>query len=397
MLPSSADDADLEALEHATKRHQSTGIASGRGDGTVQDGQQVGVDLVDDHARAGLRERHRDGGLGHAVGRKDRFRAQSERCACLDEVLDVGGLDLLGARQRPPQRRQVELTRCRLPAQPLGEQRVGEVGRGRHGALVLVNELGPQQRIAQEVHRRDLDQLRTEVHRHGQEARHAHVVEAGQPADDDVGLVVELRPDEHRLGVGHHVAMADLHGLGRSRGAGCQLQQGDVVVVGVDGFRRGALQELLDRHHVQPERGEQRLGRHERIGDDDRRGADHLDDRSGLFGPTLQVGARGRLMQHGQAGAAHPDALGGWGYFDGRTGQHRDGVTVLHAGRGQTACDPAGTFVDLGPAVPNRGVRLAGDHALRAGPGVAEHRVGESTHGNPPDGAADAACIGLSH
>src|ERR1035441_7825453 len=39
-----------------------------------------------------------------------------------------------------------------LVAQPLGEQRVGEVGGGRHGAAVLVDQLGPQQRVAQEVH-----------------------------------------------------------------------------------------------------------------------------------------------------------------------------------------------------------------------------------------------------
>ena len=245
------DDADLQALEHAAERNQPSGVAAGRGYRAVQHGQQVGVHLVDDHAAAGLRERHRHGGLGHAVGGQDGAGAQSERRSRVDEVLDVGGLDLLGARQGPAQRGEVELARRGLPAQPLGEEGVGEVGRRRHGALVLVDELGPQQGVAQEVHRRDLDQLRAEVHRHGEEARHAHVVEARQPADDDVGLRVDFRPDEHRLGVGHHIAVTDLDGLRRTGRTGCQLHQRDVVVVGVDGIRRRALQELLDGDHVQ--------------------------------------------------------------------------------------------------------------------------------------------------
>jgi hypothetical protein len=76
-------------------------------------------------------------------------------------------------------RRQVVLPRLGLLAQPLGEQRVGEVRRRGHRALVFVDELGPQQGVAEEVHRRDLDQLGAEVHRDGQEPHHAHVVEAG--------------------------------------------------------------------------------------------------------------------------------------------------------------------------------------------------------------------------
>ena len=103
--------------------------------------------------------------------------------------------------------------------QPLGEQRVGEVRRRGHRALVLVDQPGPQQGVAQEVHRRDLDQLGAEVHRDGQEADHAHVVEAGQPADHDVLVDVVLGADEHRLGVGVDVAVRDLHGLGRARRA----------------------------------------------------------------------------------------------------------------------------------------------------------------------------------
>ena len=106
---------------------------------------------------------------------------------------------------------------------------VVEVGRRGHGALVLVDELGPQQRVAQEVHRGDLDQLGTEVHRDRQEADHAHVVEAGQPADHHVAVHVVLGADEHRLGVGVDVAVGDDHCLGRSGRPRRQLHQRDVV------------------------------------------------------------------------------------------------------------------------------------------------------------------------
>ena len=75
----------------------------------MQHGQQVGVDLVDDHAAAALGERHRHRRLGHPVGGDDRLGPQPERRAGVAEVLDVDRVDLLGARQRPPQRRQVEL------------------------------------------------------------------------------------------------------------------------------------------------------------------------------------------------------------------------------------------------------------------------------------------------
>ena len=102
-------------------------------------------------------------------------------------------------------------------------------------------------------------------------------------------------------------------------------------------------------------------------------------------------------MQHGQARAAHPDALCGRGDLHRRAGEHRDGVTVLDTGCGKAARDPPCAFVDLGPGMPDRGIGLAGDHALLARLSVAEHRVGESTHDNPPDVAAGAAWLGLLH
>ena len=151
-------------------------------------------------------ERHRDRRLGHAVAGHDRLGPQSVGCAGRAQVLDVGGIDLFGARQRPPQRGQVELAGRRQAAQASRQQLVGEVRGGGHRPLVLVNQLDPQQVIAQKIHRRDLDQLGAEVHRDGQVADHAHVVEAGQPADDHVGAHVELGADEHRLGVGDDIA-----------------------------------------------------------------------------------------------------------------------------------------------------------------------------------------------
>jgi hypothetical protein len=51
-------------------------------------------------------------------------------------------------------------------------------------------------------------------------------------------------------------------------------------------------------------------------------------------------------------------------------------------GRSQTAGDPAGPIVNLGPGVPHRLVRFAGDHALGAGSGTVEHLLGESAHGD---------------
>ena len=145
------DDSSLEAFEQRTQRGQPAGVALGGGHRAAQRGQQVGVDLVDDQTGPALGERHGERRLGHAVGRQDRVGPQAERLARIDEVLDVGGLHRLGARQREPQRRQVELTRLGLPAQPLGEQRIGEVRRRGHGALVLVDEPGPQQGVAQKV------------------------------------------------------------------------------------------------------------------------------------------------------------------------------------------------------------------------------------------------------
>ena len=70
--------------------------------------------------------------------------------------------------------------------------------------------------------------------------------------------------------------------------------------------------------------------------------------------PRIQMALRGRRDL-------------GWG-----TGQHRDGVTVADAGRGQATRDPTGPLVHLAPGMPDGAVRLPGDHALRTGLGVVD-------------------------
>ena len=70
---------------------------------------------------------------------------------------------------------------------------------------------------------------------------------------------------------------------------------------------------------------------HERVGDHDRVGLDHVDDADGLRGPAGQVGSGRGLVQHRQARAAHPDCLGRRRDLDWRACQHRDRVTVTDA------------------------------------------------------------------
>ena len=134
------DDPDLQPLQRATEGGQSPGFTPGRRDRPVQHGEQVGVYFVDGQPAAALSERHGHRCLGHAVGGHHGFRAQPERRGGFAQILDVGRVDLLRARERPPQRGQVELAGLSLPAQAFGEHRVGEVGRRCHGALVLVDK-----------------------------------------------------------------------------------------------------------------------------------------------------------------------------------------------------------------------------------------------------------------
>ena len=375
-----ADNANFKVPEQRSQRRQPTGVAPGRGNSAAQRGQQVGIDLVDHQTGIALGEGHRQSGFGHPVGRQDRPRVEAERLARVDQIFDVGRLHRLSTREGEPQRRQVELTRLGLLAQTLGEQRVSEVGGGCHRPLVLVDQLGPQQRVAQKVHWGDFDQLGAEVHRHSQKADHAHVVEARQPADHHVFLDVVLRTDEHRLGIGVHVAVGNLNGFGRPGGTGGELHQRKVVLAGLDGVDRVGCQQLLDGQDGDATVGKHRCCRHEGIGDDDRLGLDHVDDGHGVLGPQRQVGARGGLVQHGQAGAAHPQTLRSRGDLHRRSGQHTNRVAVAHAGGLQPSGHLARPLMHLTPGVANGRVRLTRHHALGALAGIAEHRLGKPAH-----------------
>ena len=374
------DDARLDILQQRPQGSQPAGIALCCRNGAAQCGQQIGVDLVDDQSCAALGERHRQRRLGHTVSRQDRLRPQPERLPRIQQVLHVGGIDRLGAGQRESQRRQVELARLGLAAQPLGEQCVGEVRRRGHGALVLVDELGPQQRVPKEVQWGDLDQFGAEIHRNGQEPDHAHIVEAGQPADHHVRIGVIPGADEHRFGIGVDIAVGDHHGLRRAGRARCQLHQGDVILFGLERIDGLGCEQLLDGEDHDAPLSQDRPGHQERLTDHDGFGLDHVDDVGGVLRPVFEVGARGGLMQHRQARAAHPQCLGGGRDLDRGTREDADGIAAAHPGGGQTAGDAPGTLVHLTPGVSDRFQGFPGHHALLTGHGTVEHLVRESAH-----------------
>ena len=70
------------------------------------------------------------------------------------------------------------------------------------------------------------------------------------------------------------------------------------------------------------------------------------------------------LVQHRQAGAAHPQRLRRRGDLHGSTDEDADGVAGADARGRQTAGDAPGTFMDLAPRVADGFVRLSRDHAL---------------------------------
>ena len=134
-------------------------------------------------------------------------------------------------------------------------------------------------------------------------------------------------------------------------------------------YKRQLLLQHRDRHQ-------------EGLGNDDRLGLDHVDDGHGVLGPHHQVGARGGLVQHGQAGAAHPQTLSGRGDLYRCSGQHANRVAVAHSGGLQPSGYPTRPLMHLTPSVANGGLRLTRHHALGAFPGIAEHRLGKPAHEN---------------
>ena len=173
-------------------RVSASGRASIRSTGTARCScsSSVGQHGVDLQRRAPLVEGHGQRRLGHPVGADHRRRRQPEPGARVQERVHRGDVDRLGAVQREPHARQVEVRVLdRRPGQHLGGQRVGEIRCGRDGSGVLADQLRPQQRRGQEVRRRDGDQLDALTHRQGEEADHAHVVEQRQPGHHHLARV----------------------------------------------------------------------------------------------------------------------------------------------------------------------------------------------------------------
>ena len=85
-------------------------------------------------------------------------------------------------------------------------------------------------------------------------------------------------------------------------------------------------------------------------------------------------------MQHGQAGAAHPQALGGRRDLHREAGEHADGVAATDTRGGESTRDLAGALVHLAPGVTDGFVRFTGHHARSGVTGTAVHLLGESAH-----------------
>lgn len=207
-------------------------------------------------------------------------------------------------------------------------------------------------------------------------------MEAGQPADHDVLVDVILGADEHCLGVGVDVAVGDLDGFRGAGRSGRQLHQRQVVLADLDGADRIRRQKVSDGKDLHAFLLKDGNGHEEGLGDDHGLGLDHADDGHGVLGPHGQVGARCGLVQHGQAGPAHPQGLRRGGDLHREAGQHPNNVTKTDTRGGQAARDATSTLMDLAPGVADGHVRFTCDHARRRGAGIVEHLLGEPAQGN---------------
>ena len=160
-----------------------------------------------------------------------------------------------------------------------------------------------------------------------------------------------------------------------------QLHQRQVVLADLDGVDRLRRQQVGDGEDLDALLLEHGNGHQEGLGDDDGLGLDHVDDRHGVLGPHGQVGARGGLVQHGQAGAAHPQALRGRGDL------HRAPASTPTASPWPT---PAAASP---PAIRRRARSCTSPQVCRTGScgspvtmpvvavaGIAEHLLGKPAH-----------------
>ncbi len=155
--------------------------------------------------------------------------------------------------------------------------------------------------------------------------------------------------------------MRDLHGLRRSGGSGRQLLQHDVGFLGLDRVDRPARAQCIDGDDLDAPLPEQRFRDVERCSEHHDSGADHAQHCLGVARPPVEVGARGGLVQHRDACAAHPHALTDRGDVDRKSGQDRDRVARYDPVRGQASCHAPRLRMDLHPGLPTRRVRIAGD------------------------------------
>ena len=327
-----------------------------------------------------VRNRHGQRGFRHAVDGSERLGVEAEAGSGVGEICHGVRVDGFGAVPHVAHRTQVDGAVGGL-AQPSRQQRVREVRCSGDGSAVFLDQLGPQQRSAQEVQRRDADHLGAVLHRHGEEPDHPHVVKHRQPADHHVVVGLELDPVDHRVRVDVEVAVRDLYGLRQPGGTGGQLLQRDIGFRGRQRVGVGSGAQRLDRHHVDAALDEQRCGGVERGAEDHGARIDHAQDGLGVAGPAGQVGAGRRLVQHGHRRGAHPRRLHRGRDVDGLAGEHPHCVARADPGRREPTGHPPRDHVDLTPRVPHRGVGFAGDQATVRGTRGRVHFVGERAHG----------------
>ncbi len=346
------DDADLVARQRvaAADEAQRGLVVRRRRLGAAGARQAVAVDGVDPRLPPPGREGQRQRVLGQPVDRHHRAGLEAVGREALGEAADGLGADRLGAVECRPPGGQVEALDL-VVVDLLQAQLVGEVGRRRQGAAVVVDRLEPARRAGQEGERRHQHQLHGEVERAHPGADQAHVVVERQPADHPVARA-QLDRLADGAQVGQQVGVGEDHPLGVGGAAGGELQEGDVLLL--DGRQpcgaAGAAQ-VGDGHH--PLQGRD-------LGLDQPRQGQHLGDRhqhprlrrvedAGLAAQVVLelAGAHRRVERH-RRGAGDLDAEEGGEVVE-PAGQHQAGALArLEADRFEAGGGGAGALEQAG-------------------------------------------------
>ena len=133
---------------------------------------------------AGADRAHRDDErrLGHAEAGIDRARGEAIRRERLDELVERGGADRLGADQDDLPCGEIDALHL-VGAQPRDAQVVGEIGRGGDLGAVVADRAQPGERALHEAGRREQHAERAEIHRSDHAEDQPHVVIERQPVD----------------------------------------------------------------------------------------------------------------------------------------------------------------------------------------------------------------------